>query len=1727
MVKESQRAQLVAYEDSQRMEVEALQSIYLTDLAVRSSVPSLTPSSPPLPSHLELTMLPEPLQDREKANHVILSLSIAYPLVSVPLQPPRVGVVGVKGLDANLLQEVEALVRKEMERLWEEDVGRDGVLVSLCSAVQDWLRVHNVEKLSFFDEMRRREQKEAEDAERVRVAHQLQAEREERERKEKLAAEIQLINRRKERALHQQQKLETGGAHRPGAQLHAAQPVGLAVQRGVTSPTLSPLPAVAGVNRSSSEDSSKEEAVRPLPAAVGVREAKAKRAKERQSEKKQQKQQRDVARRGKRAHRGEDEEEPSTSNPVQLLADSASEDGSESGSEGDEEKKEDSDEEAVESMFLAPFPSSGGLTFFAQKKRNELDLLQELDRRNSHNAEDDEEEESNSEDSDSEADPLFPSAAPLKKPSLHSPKKAKAQLTKSPLSPSPPSPLPTSSYSRYHSDFEELQLLGRGGFGEVFKVRHRLDKLLYAVKKIRLSRRGSAVNKRILREVSTIGMLHHTFIVRYYQAWIEEEEERDPKDSAKRRDQWRLEVDEEEDWLDSSYRPSMDAADLDDDDDDGEDDEEDEDDRGSNRSSRRSSERGGSDEGGQVLFIQMEFAANRTLKDVIADRLCEKSVEACWRLFRQTLEAVAYIHSKDIVHRDVKPANIFIDTHQTVKLGDFGLAVLMGAKSAPRDPSLTFPRPPAADEGGLSAESGSLREVVGTVFYRSPEQEGEGLAYDDRADIYALGIILFELFNPFNSAMERVHVLSELRRTRHVPTDFMQWSEVVAADKKGSQRDGRQGEKEKERREERRVEREKVAAIVHQLIAEDPAQRPSAAALLKSGLIPLKLEDDYLRLSLQLLSSRDSPHHSQLLALLFQAPVDPLTDFTYDFLSAEASSLHVMRGPEGVGGALPLPLLSYHLFQQRVLDVAVHHFRLHGASLFSTPLVLPKSAHAGLEAQLHQVLLLDESGLLLKLPYTLTIPFARYVAQTAALDSDAVPSQAPDPSAWARNGLRVGRAELLSMDWRRFDVAKVYRKNPVGGRPRDMYEGDWDVVWPNPCAGAVQGSQGGKGGEARGADVEAYHREKRLSFVAEAIKLTLDIVSHFSYALGPTLIRVNHHSLVEAVMDAVLPSPTSAQAEDPQAAVYRLSSRFSLLSSPFARSAFRKQLLKTSLTERQVDWLGSCLTLRADHTQVEPALTRVRELLQSAPPASFLPAARDREDRMRAVENALAEVKALYDLLKASGVAEYVVFDLGLTGKRELYGGALTFQAFTHANTALADAVMRRTPGSPASLGMNAPVAFDPIAVGGCYDRLLAQLMPPNASTAMSGVGMNLAVEKILHAVIDCHLHTRETRTFPSFTAFFASSSLHSTGSSAAGKSKKGKRGSVTLVSSSPLFSSPSSSPPPTTFLPPTLPALASPLPSVLLFSPKQHLLRERVSLASLLWTEHFTCLFSTPLSLSLSLLFSFVRLQAVRFLVLMRRRQWKEGVVELIDMAAVTSQRRWDRVVTRLRGKDSDSREARPADDDLRERDKEGIDVVLISEMLSVLRARASNVRREDGDLGLAAQGGGVSASAASSTSATTSHPLHPHSHGGHVTGGGSTAGPSLGSSSALHIQWVDPGGAVKKELKANALTGARRVIGPMCGQGMERVAVAVAVEAPIERLRALGTAYIVGRGGKKGGGGGSEGVVEWLGGVQGKWRVALEAAWEYVEKRMSEGQCEYLFLYSIVDRKVDMIAL
>ncbi|XP_038275434.1 eukaryotic translation initiation factor 2-alpha kinase 1 isoform X4 [Dermochelys coriacea] len=166
-----------------------------------------------------------------------------------------------------------------------------------------------------------------------------------------------------------------------------------------------------------------------------------------------------------------------------------------------------------------------------------------------------------------------------------------------------------------------------------------------------------------------------------------------------------------------------------------------------------------------MLHIQMQLC-DISLWDWIVDRnkRCGPYhlVDVSWTLkfFQELLEGVYYIHSKGVMHRDIKPRNVFLhgsDHH--VKIGDFGLAC--------RDIIQENPNHWLTTEkiNGLKHTSG-----VGTCLYASPEQL-QGSHYDFKSDMYSVGVILLELFQPFGTEMERTKILTSLRNG-HIPSSF-------------------------------------------------------------------------------------------------------------------------------------------------------------------------------------------------------------------------------------------------------------------------------------------------------------------------------------------------------------------------------------------------------------------------------------------------------------------------------------------------------------------------------------------------------------------------------------------------------------------------------------------------------------------------------------------------------------------------------------------------------------------------------------------------------------------------------------------------------------------------------------------------------------------------------------------------------------------------------------------
>lgn len=75
----------------------------------------------------------------------------------------------------------------------------------------------------------------------------------------------------------------------------------------------------------------------------------------------------------------------------------------------------------------------------------------------------------------------------------------------------------------------------------------------------------------------------------------------------------------------------------------------------------------------QYMYIQMEFCEKSTLRSAIDSGL-HVETERAWRLFREMIEGLVHIHQQGMIHRDLKPVNIFLDLNDHVKIGDFGLA---------------------------------------------------------------------------------------------------------------------------------------------------------------------------------------------------------------------------------------------------------------------------------------------------------------------------------------------------------------------------------------------------------------------------------------------------------------------------------------------------------------------------------------------------------------------------------------------------------------------------------------------------------------------------------------------------------------------------------------------------------------------------------------------------------------------------------------------------------------------------------------------------------------------------------------------------------------------------------------------------------------------------------------------------------------------------------------------
>jgi predicted Ser/Thr protein kinase len=135
-----------------------------------------------------------------------------------------------------------------------------------------------------------------------------------------------------------------------------------------------------------------------------------------------------------------------------------------------------------------------------------------------------------------------------------------------------------------------------------------------------------------------------------------------------------------------------------------------------------------------LFYFLMEFVDGVNLRQLLqSGRVSPREALA---IVPQICDALQFAHDQGIVHRDIKPENILLDRRGRVKVADFGLAKLVGASSESVSGGATGSGSPAQTESG---------KIMGTPNYMAPEQKENFGDVDHRADIYALGVVFYQM----------------------------------------------------------------------------------------------------------------------------------------------------------------------------------------------------------------------------------------------------------------------------------------------------------------------------------------------------------------------------------------------------------------------------------------------------------------------------------------------------------------------------------------------------------------------------------------------------------------------------------------------------------------------------------------------------------------------------------------------------------------------------------------------------------------------------------------------------------------------------------------------------------------------------------------------------------------------------------------------------------------------
>jgi serine/threonine protein kinase len=272
-----------------------------------------------------------------------------------------------------------------------------------------------------------------------------------------------------------------------------------------------------------------------------------------------------------------------------------------------------------------------------------------------------------------------------------------------------------------YNNYKEICELGSGSYGHVYKTYHIFEQSFYAIKKIESIDQYGTIDKNIFREIQLFSKLEHPNIVRYYSSWF--------------------------------YNTT--------------------------------------------LYIQMELC-DYTLRYYIDNLMVNDNILTRCKYFNDIVKGIQYLHNNNIIHRDIKPSNIMFKNGH-IKICDFGLSRYIRIGNSNRTKNISKNIELIMDDGHENDKDHniifydednnnkiivksddkdknnlSLTCDVGSSIYRAPELEREYKYYNNKIDVYSLGIIFIEmLLTSYNTQHEKYKYITAIINNRKKPLPYL------------------------------------------------------------------------------------------------------------------------------------------------------------------------------------------------------------------------------------------------------------------------------------------------------------------------------------------------------------------------------------------------------------------------------------------------------------------------------------------------------------------------------------------------------------------------------------------------------------------------------------------------------------------------------------------------------------------------------------------------------------------------------------------------------------------------------------------------------------------------------------------------------------------------------------------------------------------------------------------